>query len=74
MTSKGFLLASAFLITSIYALIISCGGNIEQKIAIFSEGAGNKNVLLMIWIFILAGASASTAKDLGAIEWMKLIP
>ncbi|MCM1177036.1 MAG: Na+/H+ antiporter NhaC family protein [Clostridium sp.] len=60
-------IASAFLIASCYALGITRGG-IEQKIAIFSEGAGNKNVLLMIWIFVLAGAFASTAKDIGAID------
>lgn len=61
-------IASAFLIASVYALIVSRGSDIEQKIAMFSEGAGNKNVLLMIWIFILAGAFASTAKDIGAID------
>ena len=61
-------IASAFLIASVYAVIISHGNDIEQKIAVFSEGAGNKNVLLMIWIFILAGAFASTAKDIGAID------
>ena len=61
-------IASAFLIASVYAVIISRGNDIEQKIAVFSEGAGNKNVLLMIWIFILAGAFASTAKDIGAID------
>ena len=40
----------------------------DEKIAIFSSGAGNRNVLLMIWIFVLAGAFASTAKDIGAID------
>lgn len=60
-------IASAFLIASCYALAIT-GGDIEQKVAIFSEGAGNKNVLLMIWIFVLAGAFANTAKDIGAID------
>ena len=40
----------------------------DDKMAIFSRGAGNKNVLLMIWIFVLAGAFASTAKDIGAID------
>ena len=61
-------IASAFLIASIYALLISRGKDIEQKIAVFSEGAGNKNVLLMIWIFVLAGAFAGTAKAIGSIE------
>jgi len=60
-------IASAFLIASCYAIAIT-GGGIERKTAIFSEGAGNKNVLLMIWIFVLAGAFAGTAKDMGAID------
>ncbi|MGM9742818.1 MAG: Na+/H+ antiporter NhaC family protein [Candidatus Cryptobacteroides sp.] len=60
--------ASAFLIASIYALIISKKAPIEEKIAIFSSGAGHKNVLLMLWIFILAGAFAETARQIGAID------
>lgn len=61
-------ISSAFLIASIYAVIISRGRTLGQRIAVFSEGAGNKNVLLMIWIFVLAGAFAATAKDIGAID------
>ncbi len=60
--------SSAFLIASVYAIIITGGRTIEQRIATFSEGAGNKNVLLMIWIFVLAGAFATTAKSIGAID------
>lgn len=58
----------AFLIASIYALIISRGKSLEEKIDVFSSGAGNKNVLLMIWIFVMAGAFAATAKEIGAID------
>ena len=61
-------ISSAFLIASIYAILICRGKTLEERIAIFSEGAGNKNVLLMIWIFVLAGAFASTAKEIGAID------
>jgi len=61
-------ISAAFLIASIYAIAICRGRTIEQRIAIFSEGAGNKNVLLMIWIFVLAGAFASTAESIGAID------
>lgn len=61
-------ISSAFLIASIYAVMISRGRTLEQRIAVFSAGAGNKNVLLMIWIFVLAGAFAATAKDIGAID------
>lgn len=61
-------ISAAFLIASIYGIFICRGKSIDQRIAIFSEGAGNKNVLLMIWIFVLAGAFATTAKEIGAID------
>lgn len=61
-------IASAFLIASAYGLLISKKSPLEDKIAVFSQGAGQKNVLLMLWIFILAGAFAETAKEIGAIE------
>lgn len=61
-------ISAAFLLASIYGIIICKGKSIEQRINIFSEGAGNKNVLLMIWIFVLAGAFAATAKEIGAID------
>ena len=66
-------ISSAFLVASIYALAITRGKgedrlSIEDRIAIFSRGAGNKNVLLMIWIFVLAGAFAQTANSIGAVE------
>ena len=59
--------ASAFLLASVYAVLIS-KGSLRKRIDIFSEGAGNSKVLLMVWIFILAGAFAQTAKDIGAID------
>ena len=61
-------ISSAFLIASIYAMLITRKKSLEQRIATFSAGAGNSNVLLMIWIFVLAGAFAATAKDIGAID------
>lgn len=61
-------IAAAFLIASAYALVITRAGNLDNRVGIFSEGAGNKNVLLMIWIFVLAGAFANTARDIGAID------
>ena len=72
-------ISAAFLIASVYAVAICRGKTLEQRIETFSEGAGNKNVLLMIWIFVLAGAFASTAKDIGAIDAtvnlaLKLLP
>ena len=61
--------AAAFIIATAYAMLITRGvSKTDEKIAIFSTGASNRNVLLMIWIFVLAGAFASTAKDIGAID------
>jgi Na+/H+ antiporter NhaC len=61
-------ISAAFLIASIYAILICRGKSLEERITIFSEGAGNRNVLLMIWIFVLAGSFAATAKEIGAID------
>lgn len=61
-------IAAAFLLASIYAIAVCLKGKIEERVKVFSEGAGHKNVLLMIWIFILAGAFATTAKEIGAID------
>ena len=60
--------AAAFIVASAYALLITPVDKTDKKLSIFSEGAGNKNVLLMIWIFVLAGAFAATAKEIGAID------
>lgn len=61
-------IAAAFLVASVYALALCIKGKVEERITVFSQGAGHKNVLLMIWIFILAGAFATTAKEIGAID------
>ncbi len=58
---------AAFLLASAYALFITKGG-IDERVAHFSRGAGNSNVLLMIWIFVLAGVFAATAKAIGSID------
>ncbi len=58
----------AFLISCIYAVLITKDTKLEERIKIFSKGAGNPNMMLMIWIFILAGAFAASAKNMGAID------
>ncbi len=60
-------IASAFLLASVYSVVIT-PGPLPERISIFSAGAGNQNVLMMIWIFVLAGAFASTAKAIGSID------
>lgn len=58
----------AFVISSISAIAITRHLSLHERIAHFSGGASDKNILLMIWIFILAGAFAQSAKAMGAID------
>lgn len=58
----------AFLLSSCYAIAITRGLKLEQRVYQFSVGASNKNIMLMVWIFILAGAFAQSAKQMGAID------
>ena len=58
----------AFVISSIVAIAISKGGPLNNRIEQFCRGAANSNIMLMIIIFILAGAFAQTAKEMGAVD------
>ena len=58
----------AFMASSIYAVIISRGMTLRKRIEIFNKGAGTSQMMLMIWIFVLAGAFANSAKMMGAID------
>ncbi|WP_280748696.1 Na+/H+ antiporter NhaC family protein [Parabacteroides sp. PF5-9] len=58
----------AFLISSVVAIAISKGGKLEHRIEQFCRGAANSNIMLMVLIFILAGAFAQTAKIMGAVD------
>lgn len=61
-------IAVAFLLSSCYAVALTRGIKLDERIYQFSVGAANKNILLMVWIFILAGAFAHSAKEMGAID------
>jgi len=58
----------AFLAASVFAVVISGGIPLRKRIDIFSQGAATGQMMLMIWIFIQAGAFAHTAKMMGAID------
>ena len=60
----------AFVVAAIYAVAVLRGvsRSLQERVAVFSEGASDKNILYMIWIFILAGIFASTAKAMGAVD------
>lgn len=40
----------------------------RERINEYSQGAGQKDLLLMVWIFVLAGAFAASAKAMGAVD------
>ena len=58
----------AFMAASMYAVVVCGDLPLGKRIDIFSRGAGTGQMMLMIWIFILAGAFAHTAKVMGAID------
>lgn len=58
----------AFLISSIYAVSVMGGFTLNKRIDIFSKGAGSSSMMLMFWIFVLAGAFANSAKEMGSID------
>lgn len=58
----------AFTAASIYAVATTKGLTLNERIFQFSSGAANKNIMMMIWIFVLAGAFAQSAKAMGAID------
>ena len=59
--------SSAFLLASVYAVVIT-PGKLTHRVSIFSESAGHWNIMLMVWIFMLAGAFAGSAKEIGSVE------
>lgn len=58
----------AFMISSIYAVAVFYRTPLNSRVETFSRGAGNGNILLMLWIFVLAGAFANAAKEMGCID------
>ena len=58
----------AFMVSSIYAVIIHGGRPLRERIDIFSRGAATGQMMLMVWIFVLAGAFANSAKMMGSID------
>ncbi len=58
----------AFLVASIFGVAITSGIPLRERLHIFSSGAGHPDIMMMLWIFILAGAFAASARVMGAID------
>lgn len=61
-------LTVAFMISSIYAVAISGGMPVRKRVDTYSKGAGADNLMLMLWIYVLAGSFAASAKAMGAVD------
>ena len=61
-------LTVAFLIASVYAISTTTGATLKDRISHFTRGASTGNLILMLWIFVMAGAFAASAKDMGSID------
>lgn len=61
-------LTVAFMISSIYAVAISGGMPVKKRVDTYSKGAGANNLMLMLWIYVLAGSFAASAKAMGAVD------
>ena len=71
----------AFVAAAVYAVAMlrNISRSLQERVAIFSDGASDKNIMHMIWIFVLAGIFAATAKAMGAVDatvhfTMRLVP
>ena len=58
----------AFMIAAAVALLSNTKVSIQTKMDEFCKGAGDTNIILMVMIFILAGAFGSVTKAMGGVD------
>ena len=61
-------IAVAFIAAAVYAIMITKGSSLNERIDSFSRGAANTRIMYMVWIFVLAGAFAKITEAMGAID------
>ena len=69
----------AAMIASIVAVAMTHHQSLAERIGHYSSGATDVNIMLMIWIFVLAGAFAASTKQMGAVDatvalTLKIVP
>lgn len=57
----------AFVVASAWAFVVCKPASLNKRIERFSAGAAHRNIMIMIWIFILAGAFAGSATFIGSV-------
>ncbi|SCS70015.1 Na+/H+ antiporter NhaC family protein [Staphylococcus caeli] len=58
----------AILVASIIGLLLNRKESFQKKIEVFTKGAGHSNIILMMLIFLLAGAFSQTTEDMGGVK------
>lgn len=58
----------AFIISSAAALMLNHKEKLGKKIEIFAHGMGNKDIMIMCLVFILAGAFTASAQAMGGVD------
>jgi Na+/H+ antiporter NhaC len=58
----------AFMVAALSGFLLFPSLNFHRKIDEFSKGAGDSGIMLMILIFLLAGAFAGLGKSIGAVQ------
>lgn len=58
----------AFAAAAAWGLALFRRVSFAEKIDIFSRGAAHRNIMMMVWIFLMAGAFARAASEMGAVE------
>ncbi|MFR6472378.1 MAG: Na+/H+ antiporter NhaC family protein [Turicibacter sanguinis] len=58
----------AFMLAAACAFLFNRTATFNEKIAVFCKGAGHENIIMMIVIFLLAGAFSGVAKSIGAVD------
>ncbi|WP_251517797.1 MULTISPECIES: Na+/H+ antiporter NhaC family protein [Staphylococcus] len=58
----------AILVASLFGLFLNRKESFQNKIEIFTKGAGHSNIVLMMVIFLLAGAFSKTTENMGGVK------
>ena len=58
----------AFMAACAWAFVVCRPRSFTERIERFSRGAAHSNIMMMVWIFVLAGAFAQSAKYIGSVD------
>ena len=64
----GIPICVSFVVAAVYSIFVVPGKPFRERVGIFSAGAADSNIMYMVWIFVLAGIFAASAKAVGAVD------